>query len=244
MIVNNYKPSQLLVVYKAEVEKSFRESEYRYYIEQHPIISAGTKYMAMSGQPMQIKEVEGVFKALVKDHGSSMRFKSVIPENVLYTRFGSFSNTVIWWEPAQTRTMFFNEKLGMGASFSCAMPAILYMVEGKSLSVFALQEDKRPGPNTPICYLPLPNVYNDCRVCMGTARVKGEHEYAEDLMQDYVYAFWNSEFNAHHADRQRFKGSLLQYMKELDGRPFDSSLLVPVPRKTIKSLINARTYHQ
>lgn len=243
MITNSYKPQQLLVVYKAPGISPERGGESRYYIEQHPVVQNGPRFVALSGQPMQIKEVEGIFRTLVKEHGSNMRFKGVIPENVLYAQFAAFKNTVIWWEPAQLRTMFFDEELDMGEALTCQMPAILYMIQERTLSVYALQEDKRPAADTPVCYLPLPNVYNDSRVCMGTARVEGEYEYAEDFMQAYVNAFWNSEFNSHHATGQKFKGSLLQHMKELNGRPFDSSLLVAIKNKTIKSLIDARTYH-
>ena len=231
-----YNPVELLVIYKEDPGMD-------YYIEQHPVSLINNKYQALAGNPVNIKTVEKVFRSLVKNNSMNLQFSGLIPESVLYFTNTNFNETLIWWEKQQIRTLFFDENLGIGTKIICEMPPVLFMVQRKSLTVFALNVNEKPNEKKKLYYMPLPNLYDNQTVCMGTAKIKKNHASVEEMIQDYSFAFWNSEFNSFHgSNEKRFNGSFLQYIKELGKAKFNLKNLKSA-KKTVKTLMNEKFDH-
>ena len=111
-------------------------------------------------------------------------------ENVLYQG----RNTVVWFEPAQPRVMFFDttdpylDRLSGGVF---PQPPLVFMASGRQLNVWALPQDVRPYPNTPLGVAPYYNVSGG-NVCMGRVALP-EHPTPGNL-DVYSNLFWSSAF--------------------------------------------------
>jgi PRTRC genetic system protein B len=138
-----------------------------------------------AGEPLTRDFLEKLTRGL----GSELP-ATFLPSNVLI-----YSTLLTaWWEPAQIRSMFFARECdGMTLDGKCfPHPPLLFAVQNGQLMVWALAEEKRPGPDTWLYMAPYWNTYEDGRVCHGTMRTP-QTVTIENLPQ-WSHAFFASQF--------------------------------------------------
>lgn len=94
-----------------------------------------------------------------------------------------------WWRPAWPAPLYFAlPALEDLSGEVLPQPPLLFVERAGRLFVFALPEDRRPEPDTPLLLAPYPNLYRGGEVCLGTSR------RGRDL-EDWESAFFESAFS-------------------------------------------------
>ena len=124
-----------------------------------------------------------------EEAGINLKFKSIIPENVLY--FDEFLGDIIYYTKPQFRKLVFKDEELTG---SYKLPFLLFVKKrSEPLKVFALKS-KPKNLEAVLCRAPFFNVYNGGGVCMGTARINEEQNTFDDLMKEIDDKFFGSYF--------------------------------------------------
>lgn len=186
------------------------------------------------GKLLTRDDLEGLYKAL--KGSQSLAF---LPAHVL----AATPDGLAWHEGAQERPMFFQTRDDSLNSISGAypQPPLLWIYDGPSLSVYALDSDERPTEDTPAYLVPYYNTYESGNICLGSTPLPKHHDPTRT--SDISAAFFQSAFT-HASGRQRhyqkFGGShseLWQHVREL-GR-FPTEYLVPAG-KTVGQLLTPK----
>jgi PRTRC genetic system protein B len=118
-----------------------------------------------------------------------------IPDHVL----ASTSSSVAWWVPEGPRTMFFkpahDHALAAFDGKTIAQPPLLFIARKHSLYVYALLENQRPTPSSPVAYPPYWNIFgNDtyAQVCVGDVPFPKTHDPLQTAA--WTDAFFGSNF--------------------------------------------------
>jgi PRTRC genetic system protein B len=168
----------------------------------------------------------------------------ILPENVIVRS----SDTIVWWTPAKTRTMFFNEKQGdkMMVDLNGKVyphPALLFKASGRSLWIRALAKNERPTIESTVYCAPYWNCSGNGSVCMGSSRIP--RTMRVEQIAEWEASFFASEFT--HAGQNAkpclFKGGMLSMWHSLRGKSeFPSAYLRPVNQslKEFVEYINAK----
>jgi PRTRC genetic system protein B len=147
--------------------------------------SGGAPYLA-EGQPLTTAFV----RALAEGLGARVTAE-ILPERVV----ARTPETIVWWSPAQMRTMFFGGAEGKAKHLSgrrFPQPALVWKVIGRELWLRAMAENCRPDAATPLKTAPYYNVSEQGLVCQGSMRAPDEASTAAiDLWER---AFFESEF--------------------------------------------------
>ncbi|AYV11404.1 hypothetical protein [Shewanella algae] len=111
--------------------------------------------------------------------------KGFLASNVLLKN----SNTIMWHTSRQTRTLYMTT-----TAYKVQLPPLLffYSTIGSTLSVYALPFNKRPELNTKIYRSPFFNVYEDCRVCLGSMKMPSQ--ISADTIKQIEEEFFNTRF--------------------------------------------------
>lgn len=155
----------------------------------HDVANVGTKarpdFQILPGAPVSSDSLLRTLGTLAERYVLNAEF---LPENVL-----SFSPMhLMWWSPAANRRVFFrNQELG-NRSEVVPHPPLLNMVIGGAWYVFALKEDKRPTLDTPLFHAPYFNIYDDGRICVGTAQIPDQ--LTTSMIAQWEAAFFDSAF--------------------------------------------------
>ena len=128
-------------------------------------------------------------KELARGLGAMMR-PEILPENVLFRT----PDTLVWWQPARRRRMFFRPdgELGTINGRIFPQPGLVYRVSHRELQIRALVEDRRPTSATALKVAPYYNVNANGLVCQGTMRSPDEASVAS--MAQWEKSFFESEF--------------------------------------------------
>lgn len=165
----------------------------------------------------------------------------VLPEHVI----ARGPETLVWWCPAQARTMFFTDR-GRDAGLRglngkiYPQPPLLFKSSSNHLWIRALSRNKRPDPQTKICMAPYWNCYDNASVCTGSMKVPQAKAIAE-TMREWETAFFSSEFShaAGVAKHTRYRGGVLAMWKSLQGKkPFPTRYLVPLD-ETVEQFVSS-----
>ena len=145
----------------------------------------GAPHLA-EGQPLTTAFV----RALAEGLGARVA-PEILPERVL----ARTPETIVWWSPAQVRTMFFGgaeEKAKHISGRRFPQPALVWKVTGRELWLRAVAASRRPDAGTPLKTAPYYNVSEQGVVCQGSMRAPDETGAATiDLWER---AFFESEF--------------------------------------------------
>lgn len=118
----------------------------------------------------------------------------------------------VWWRPAWPAPLYFtlpDLKDLSGEVFP--QPPLLFVARGETLQVFALPENKRPGPDTPLLVAPYFNLIGwGGGVCLGSTRRGRDPE-------DWESAFFESAFSHLGGVRPLKEGSLVDLWRRLAG---------------------------
>lgn len=196
-ILDGYKPELAIVVYKAN-------SAY-FYLESHAI---GADGKLCEGKPLTEETISGMVDVFYNNNMQSSTIGGVLPENMLhFSALPAGRYKMMWYRPAEKRMLYFNEGLHITNGMAW-VPAMVYMVEGRELSVYALNEDERPTENTVLYHAPFHNVNVEGEVCLGSAKAnKPKDKTFANLCKYYEDLFWMSEFT-HLNHENRVKGNL------------------------------------
>ncbi|MBX9599917.1 MAG: PRTRC system protein B [Bryobacteraceae bacterium] len=120
----------------------------------------------------------------------AMTRPEVLPENVLVRT----PETLVWWRPAQRRTMFFrhDDELGAVSGRTFPQPPLLFRVTQRELWIRALADSVRPTASTALMVAPYYNVNTEGAVCQGT--MHSPEEASVVAMEEWERSFFESEF--------------------------------------------------
>jgi PRTRC genetic system protein B len=142
-----------------------------YYLESRDIKVQKGKYVFGAPQPLDKAVLKDLAATYAKKESFQMSFESLIPEHILFARIRPASLDVLWYRPARLQKLNFSTGLQIKGEAPVWIPATLYLEHGNDLFVFALQSDRKPDLSTKLYHAPFFNIYNDARVCLGTAPV-------------------------------------------------------------------------
>lgn len=180
------KPVLAVTVYKSDDRKE-------YYLESHDINDNGH---FGAGKPLQQETLQGIVDVFFDDRKNMSAITGLIPVNLLDYKVRPGGNyKMVWYNPAQVRVIHHAAPLKLTTA-KCWVPALLYIVENRELTVYALNTDKRPEEKTVLYMAPFFNVSDDGDVCLGNAKVqKPKEKTFASIIKYWEDLFWLSEFS-------------------------------------------------
>ena len=182
-----------------------------------------------AGEPLTREFLERLARGL----GSELP-PAFLPSHVLVYS----TSLVSWWEPAQTRTMFFSSdcdgKTLNGKRFP--HPPLIFAVLDGHLMVWALEENRRPELETRLFMAPYWNTYEGGRVCHGSMRVPTTATI-ENLPR-WSHAFFGSQFTGSNLGIQQCshpEGFLGLWRSIVGKKTFPVEYLLP--RRTLRETL-------
>lgn len=213
----NERTDTLLKTYKPRLAIIAHSTGNEWYLESHVINEKG---QLLEGKPLQQETIQGIVDTFFDERQNSVQFGGVIPYNLI--RFdvlpgGQYS--MMWYRPEEQRQLFFSASLNL-PSGKAWVPALLYQVTRRSLSVYALASNERPDEKTKLFQAPFHNVHNDGSVCLGSAKVKKpvEKSYAA-AMKYWEDMFWFSEFSHLNGTTNPAKTNINSLWKKMVHKP-------------------------
>ena len=183
LFMKTYNPQLSIVVYKSETD---------YYLESHDINEKG---QIMEGKPLKQETIQAIVDVFFNERLQIAKITGMMPENMLsFAALPGGESKMLWYRPAEVRVIHFAKQLKLPIA-KCWVPAMLYMVQKNSLSVFALPTNTRPKEHTKIFMAPFHNVGDSGIVCLGNATIqKPKIKTYANIMQYWEDLFWLSEF--------------------------------------------------
>lgn len=119
---------------------------------------------------------------------------------------------LLFWRPSTRKSIYFGRTLNLKSGV-VTWPALVFLARPNDLRIFAVNVNQRPELDTPLLMAPFFNVYEDCRVCLGSTRVPATCWPEESAR--WAEAFFKSEFTQAGAKNRVFlkKGSLVSFWR-------------------------------
>jgi len=181
-----YYPTSALIFYQADGDSS------KSYVEHYDMNKEGNP---INAHPLTVREAKRLAEALHTDDEKDRLLKSdgILDSTIL--SFDAKLGKIIWFTKAQYRQLHFSKGLGI-PSGNAHTPALLWMADRESLSIFALASSRRPTPNTELYHAPFFNVYQKGNVCMGSVDIEvSETSSIKELTKLWEAYFFNSYFS-------------------------------------------------
>ncbi|PLK44870.1 PRTRC system protein B [Emticicia sp. TH156] len=226
-----YFPTSALVFYQTE------EPDVDTYVEHFDMDGHGNP---MNAHPLTIREARVLAKALNIQQEEPLQFlkpHGVFSVNILHINPNE-KGSVLWYTKARKQNLYFVESLGIPEA-KVSIPALLWLADKRSLSVYALASNRRPDEHTPLYHAPFLNVYANGNVCMGTVNVNSRKSASlEEFTAAWESCFFNSYFSHLMPDHQPVKGNCVNLWKKLvhTSENFPKEVLLK-NGKTLKSLL-------
>ena len=141
-----YFPKSALVIYQSN------NNDQETYVEHFDMDKNGNP---INAHPLTIMEANLLAKSLQTDEEKNKTFlkpKGILPTNVLHIN-PSENGSVIWYTKAQQRQLYFVDSLEI-TNGKAYVPAMLWLANKSTLTVYALANDKRPNEKTALHYAP------------------------------------------------------------------------------------------
>lgn len=180
------------------------------------------------GKALSTEAIESTVKALATSAGIDLLQWS--EDSVVATS----PTLTCWWTPAQQRWMHFHVG-DFQQSGPAQQPPLVWIVNSRSLSVFALKQNTKPTQQTELFDSPYLNVFNDGKVCTGSMAAN-----STSSREQWVQSFFESTFtHANPSNRKltRYRGGNIALWKACmadPDKPFPVSYL-----KTHKTTLGA-----
>ncbi|MCQ9634136.1 prokaryotic E2 ligase family D protein [Chryseobacterium sp. WG23] len=201
-----YHPKSALIFYQADGDAS------KSYVEHYDMDKGGTP---INAHPLTVREARKLAESLHIDEEKDRLLKSdgILDSSIL--SFDAKLGKVIWFTKAQYRPLHFNKGLGI-VSGNAHTPALLWVADRESLSLFALSSNRRPTPNTELYHAPFFNVYQNGNVCMGTVEIEAnETSSIRELTRLWEAYFFNSYFSHLMSEHNPIKGNCVMLWESL-----------------------------
>ncbi|ACU60700.1 hypothetical protein [Chitinophaga pinensis] len=217
-----YQPEYALV-FSANSETAYAE-----------VYSFDARGKMINPHPLSYKDADRLKAALYELYPESdeqkqafLRCKGLLPEQVLHFD-ASVDGHVIWYTPARKVSLCFGGQLELPDGEAC-VPPLVWKASKSNLYIYALQDDKKPGLQTPLCRAPFFNTGYDGKVCMGNVKTIFHDTYLENFMKLWEAYFFHSEFTHSIQQESPITGNLLQLWTKLvqTGEAFPTELLKP-----------------
>lgn len=185
--------------------------------------------------PGTLATKDGVVEALRSILPKEDRGTGLIPETLLATGVGH----TMWWIPPRSRTLWFRaEELGGERSATVPLPGLVMLTVADDWIIYAVKGKERPRPDTPLYQAPFFNVWDEGRICRGTAKVpKGNAKANPQCWEEAFFCSYFTHPNIH-TRNGLVKGGAYEFWKDmLDGKftKFPERKLVET-RYTLNSL--------
>lgn len=224
--------SSLTSLYKPTHQLVFFECDSKSYVEHYEVeTTEDGKSRLSEGKPLTKRALKKLLEHVAASGKNPMgNMGKLMPPNIIYFDPRPSSTKLIWFNPAQERLL-----TGIYKNPTLAkLPAMLYMLEDGTLNIYCIKSgNKRPDVKTALFHAPLPNVYEDCNVCMGSVATPKNYSEISDLINGWEHAFWGSKFTDHLWNKG-FDKILRASMRSK--QPFPTKDLKPL-KKTIANLI-------
>ena len=181
-------PRHVITVYSDKNKNNF-------YLENREVRVVGDKPTLMEPVPMPNDVLLDVAKSYLKTTSAEMDWGGFIAGHLLYGVNKPGKTIVMWYRPEMKRSLNFSTALKINDA-PVMVPPTLYVLLNNNLYVYALMEGQRPDLKTKVYKAPFFNIYDDGRVCMGTAhtgRLKAKTYEGE--AERYERAFYLAEQN-------------------------------------------------
>jgi PRTRC genetic system protein B len=232
LLLSTYKPQLALMVYKADIEE--------YYLESHNVNEQG---QIMEGKPLLQETLQSIVDVFFDERKNMVNVKGLLPSNLLFFDVLPGGNyKMIWHRPAEIRVMHFAQQLKLPTNKTW-VPAMIYKVDRRQLSVYALRSNNRPTEKTKMFRAPFHNVGEQGSVCLGNAKVKKPAVNTYTALQQYWEdLFWLSEFTHFNGSDKPVKTDLNKVWKRLlvsktKLKWSDLDELVPCENMTLKTIL-------
>ncbi|MCR1769030.1 PRTRC system protein B [Burkholderia glumae] len=191
------------------------------YVTRHAVRVVDGEATLMAGHAVTKQDLARFAEAASKQLGGAF----FIHERAIFSAPG----VTAWWAPAAIRPTWFKAEKPIGERHGNAShPALLFIAAGAERFVYALDESKRPNPDTRIYQAPYFNVSDDGWICTGNVDCD-EQPIASDVEAYENKDFFRSRFTHTNADRLIAGGSAVRlWMDLLDGAPFPTDRLIPL----------------
>lgn len=221
---SEFIPTNFMVVYTR------KENTNEKYLEIGNITESEDKYSIAGLQPANMEFLNDLVSAIKTENYKALKWEGVIPKNVLYYHSENSEPTIMWLRPAEKRQLHFNEKKQSG---NYELHDILFVAYKGELYVFRYGAHKTNPLQSKLYYVPLPNIYDDCRVCTGNAE-KTRPKTTEQYIKHMEDLFYMTNFNdLHHTNFG--KGTV--YITVLKTKNLNNFPKVPTKIKTVEQLL-------
>jgi len=224
-----YFPKNALVFYQTN-----NDTDKQMYVEHFDMDKNGNP---INAHPLTVREANLLVKYLQTDKEKKTAFlkpKGILPTNILHIN-PSENGWLLWYTKTQKRQLYFVDSLGI-PNGTAQVPAMLWLASKNSLTVFALENNKRPTEKTPLYYAPFFNIYEKGNVCMGTVSVDIKNSSSvEEFIQAWEHYFFNSYFS-HSLAGNLTRKNIVNLWKNLVNT--DNPFPIEVLRKNNKTLKN------
>lgn len=180
-----YSPQSAIVVYKSSLTND-------YYLENHAVNEKG---QLMAGSPLRQETIQAMVDAFYTEQQSRIKVSGMIPDYLLQfiPRPGG-RYVMTWYREATHRVIHFSASLKI-PSVLFPVPALVYHVDGKELSIYALKGDRRPKMTDKLYMAPYHNTDDEGLVCLGSVKVaRPAVTTYETLTKYWEDLFWLGEF--------------------------------------------------
>lgn len=215
-LLTEYKPKHQLVMY---------EGNLGFYVEHYEIEEVNGVPVLSEGKPLLKRTLKKMLDlVLTTDKTMFATVTKLLPENVLFYDPRPGKTKLIWYNKASERTLHGINKDPVNVK----LPAFVFVLDDGDLSMYATKTgSRRPDQKTQLFHSPLPNVYENAKVCMGNVKKPTVKIEIADLIAGWEKAFWGSEFTDHLWNKNAGK-QLKAAIKSK--KQFPNSQLLPMKR--------------
>jgi PRTRC genetic system protein B len=216
-----YNPVKALLFYQCDTGK-----ESNIYIESYDIGKSGRPVNAHPLSANELIDLSALMQSAQELKTDYLKSEGLMPLNVLHIN-PKETGEVIWYTLAQEVSIYFSKALDLPCG-KAKVPPMVWKAGKESVSVFALDKNKRPKATTALYHAPYFNIYGNGNVCMGTVDVAiSQDSCLETFMQQWQGYFWNSYFSHLMEDFNPVTVNIVQLWKSQveDGGEFPLDIL-------------------
>lgn len=232
ILMSTYKPELAIIVHKGSADRT------DFYLESHVINEHG---QLLEGKPLQQDTIQEMVDVFFDERQNQISVGGFMPSNILSFDVAHGGNyKMVWYRTEEERFLHFASQLKI-SSGKAWVPALVYKVDRRSLTVVAVKTNQRPVLKTKLFRPPFHNVSDLGSVCLGSAKVaKPKHNTYDSLMKYWEDLFWLSEFSHLNGASNPTKSPLENVWKKLikskKTKWSDIDELVPLKNYTLNAL--------
>lgn len=194
-------------------------------------------------QPVTVEQVKKLKIASSDDRLNSMKFKGIMPYNVLYLNASPIDFRIMWYVPSKIRHLNFDKSLGI-KSGNYAAPPIIFDYSQEETGVFSYNpkdvvDFRKEAYENQVYHCPLFNINEEGGLCWGSVKDKKiTFDNFEELIRKVEGMFFSGTFT-HSSTAHNIVSTttLNEYWNSPEAKKkFNNQILNPYG-KTIEELI-------